>query len=221
MNQIVFIHVGKTGGITIRNIFGKNGIKQLIDTEHVGFKLNKNCDYEHILISIRDPVSRFVSAFNWRKINKRKKLISQNKKKELRLLDHFKVPNNLAEALSSSDQKEKQMAIDAMKTIGHINKPLDKYVSGVETLKHLYNSGTKFYVINTNNLSLDTKNCLEKVMQNSYNKTYEISTDVPYTNVSTKSKDSVYISDFGRKNLQEWYANDYTCIDYLNSIKET
>jgi len=220
MNQILFVHVGKTGGITIRSIFSKNSIKQFINTKHAGFKLNKNCNYKHILISIRDPVSRFVSAFNWRKINKREKLISQNKKKELKLLDHFKVPNNLAEALSSSNQKEKQLAIDAMKTIGHINKSLAKYVSGVKTLEHLHDSGTKFYLINTNNLLQDTKNSLEKVMQNVYNKTYEISTDISDKNVSIKTKNSVYISDLGRKNLQKWYADDYVCIDYLNSIKE-
>lgn len=60
--KTVFIHIGKCGGSTVRKEFKKNKI--LFYEKHMtNVKFHRNKKY---IIVIRNPISRFVSAFNWR-----------------------------------------------------------------------------------------------------------------------------------------------------------
>jgi hypothetical protein len=64
---LLHVHVGKTAGGTIGNFLRDNGISfrevhmRRADETELG-----NPIYEHVLVAIRDPVERVVSAFKWR-----------------------------------------------------------------------------------------------------------------------------------------------------------
>ena len=63
-----FIHVGKCGGSTIEKLLYESPIvnrnyKQIIHSHVDGVTIDTNCDY---LICLRNPISRAISAFEWR-----------------------------------------------------------------------------------------------------------------------------------------------------------
>ena len=63
-STVLLVHIGKTGGSTVATTLHKAGIRN--DAVHVHpvprslFRATP-----HIVVSIRDPVARFLSAFNW------------------------------------------------------------------------------------------------------------------------------------------------------------
>ena len=69
-DPITFVHVGKTGGSTLREYFREHNIEH--EMVHVapgdtykwrsGMQMRGRC----IIVSVRDPVARTISAFNWR-----------------------------------------------------------------------------------------------------------------------------------------------------------
>ena len=60
--DIVFIHIGKCGGSSVIEELKRKNIKFI--EKHVGkVKFRNNKKY---YIIIRNPISRFVSAFDWR-----------------------------------------------------------------------------------------------------------------------------------------------------------
>ena len=58
INDIIFIHVGKTGGSTMKSVFNFKEIHHQVAT------FNKNKKY---IISIRHPIKRLISAYNMSK----------------------------------------------------------------------------------------------------------------------------------------------------------
>jgi hypothetical protein len=98
--QINIIHIGKCGGSTIEKILTKNNIE--FNKIHITKPIfNKKYKY---LITIRNPIDRFISAFNWRY-----KLVVLDKIQENRFegekdtLIKYGCVNNLAENITSFD----------------------------------------------------------------------------------------------------------------------
>ena len=203
--KILYIHIGKTGGGSIKCIMNRNKLGRSIRMKHgKGFSLTKDTRYKHIIISLRDPVGKFIAAFNWRKNNKRKALDKKIKKsqstwliKEKEYLEYFAIPDNLARALSTKDRKK---AVDAMKHIVHITRTVEMYVGGLSTLKYLHKCGVKFYIIHTENLIEDTKAVLKNVMKDAYNKEVKkIKTSKKRSHSSTKNKENTFMSKEGKE----------------------
>jgi hypothetical protein len=62
MNDLIFIHIGKCGGTTIAEELHQNNIlHEEIHMEEIKYDSSKK-----YLISIRNPIQRFISAFYWR-----------------------------------------------------------------------------------------------------------------------------------------------------------
>jgi hypothetical protein len=72
---------------------------------------------------IRDPLTRFVSAFNGRLREDRPRYHYPWRDEERTAFAIFKTPDQLAVALSSSDSEEREQAEAAMQGIGHVNTP--------------------------------------------------------------------------------------------------
>ena len=140
-----FIHIGKCGGTTIKKYFN-------LDEYHLNLNYSNN---EYYVIWIRNPLNRFVSAFNFSfslinlEINNldinnlsldnclspgriANKILRNNNfifsERYDYLINYFNNPNNLAESLTSDDINQKKLAFELMNSrLEHINNGIGYY----------------------------------------------------------------------------------------------
>lgn len=63
--KFILIHIGKCGGSSIRNELKKNNYKFILKHVKQANKINFN-KHKNYVILIRNPIKRFISAYNWR-----------------------------------------------------------------------------------------------------------------------------------------------------------
>ena len=152
--MITFIHIGKTGGSTIQTLLN---LKQY----HLTNNYNLNNKF---IIWIRNPIARFVSAFNMSYVNVNFKMfISSLKDLEPRsvllkyrigrylskkqdyifdkrydeLIKYFQTANKLAEALTSNIKNVRQKAEELMNyPLEHIYKGIGWYLNNGRFVKN-------------------------------------------------------------------------------------
>ena len=123
--QIVFVHVGKCAGETILTELSKLPSDRFAVSEFHCFDANKkieeilDSDRENIIyvIARRDPVARFVSAFNWDKHNLHLKGVTTGNEKLA--FENFLTPDGLASSLSAPDEAERELA-QRLRSFGHM-----------------------------------------------------------------------------------------------------
>ena len=66
--MLSYIHIGKTAGTTFKNVVNNYSIlkKEIVYHQHSFKPYNSKCE-KQIIFCIRDPIARFISAFNHRK----------------------------------------------------------------------------------------------------------------------------------------------------------
>lgn len=112
-----FVHIGKCGGSSIKKILSENNLKY----NHIHVqkpRYNKNYKY---LIVIRNPIKRFISAFNWRL-----SLIEEQKYRfdgEYDIINKYKNINNLINDLENFDKNNLY--------IHHINENINYYLEDI------------------------------------------------------------------------------------------
>jgi hypothetical protein len=120
-----FLHIGKTGGTAVRSALHahlKAGDYEIIFHDHaIGLKdLPRG---EKFFFFVRDPISRFVSAFYSRQRQGRPRHDVPWAPGEEAAFARFATPNELALALSDPDTERVAAAVSAMKNIIHIQSP--------------------------------------------------------------------------------------------------
>jgi hypothetical protein len=131
-----FLHIGKTGGTAVKRALGRAGRAywwEHDDTEvpptpygkialhHHGVRLADLPAGDFAFFFLRDPVSRFVSAFYSRLNEGRPYYDYPWSPEERRAFEAFPTPQRLAAALSSGDARERDLAHWAMRQIRHMN----------------------------------------------------------------------------------------------------
>ena len=201
MTILRFIHIAKCGGSTIHNIINKMDIKK--KSYHLSKpKFKKD---ELYIICIRNPVERFVSAFNWRK-KKRCQNVNSN---EYQFLFKYKNINELAENLYKNG-KLNQIAhneIYSTKYFGsnmmsHFGRDIHWYLHDFLNKCNTYNI---LGVITIENMKKDCKKLFGININNIHKKK-----NIEY---------SKYLSKQGYKNLKKFLKKDYDCIDKLYKLK--
>jgi hypothetical protein len=123
------LHIGKTGGTALKHILmeHENASRyQLLFRGH-DVRLADVPMGERFMFLIRDPLTRFVSAFNGRLREDRPRYHYPWRKEEEVAFAIFKTPDQLATALSSGDDAEREQAEQAMHGIGHVNTPYSSW----------------------------------------------------------------------------------------------
>jgi hypothetical protein len=135
--RVHFLRPGKTGGTALtatlleyRDQAGYEIVFHGHDTTLADVPVG-----ERVLFVLRDPVSRFVSAFNGRLREDRPRYHYPWTEGERRAFARFKKPEELASALGSADETERSAAEEAMHSIGHINTPYSYWFNGVRKFR--------------------------------------------------------------------------------------
>lgn len=120
-----FLHIGKTGGSAVKGAlkyaFKAAGAEARFVAPGHGYRLRDVPEGEAYVFSVRDPVTRFVSAFYSRKRKGAPRTNIDWKPTEVLAFGAFEHAADLAEALFSPGARGMQ-ALGAMRGIGHVSQ---------------------------------------------------------------------------------------------------
>jgi len=201
MNNIdyVLIHIGKCGGNTIHRIL-KN-LKYKIKKKNIQ-PVNFNPNRKYIIL-IRNPISRFISAFNWRMYNVCDTKTQEHRfKGEANLLKKFKTVNTLAESLYESDGTLRINLLEKQFYIHHIYEDINFYIGD---FLNMCNPENIYGVILIETINKDLKNLFDVD-----------SNTIPHI-LKNKQYDTS-LSELGYNNLKKYLHKDYSCIDKMYTM---
>lgn len=196
----VLIHIGKCGGSTLRSAVKSS--KKVSITGVVHIKKPFYFKHQNYYIVIRDPISRCVSAFNWRY-----RLVVKDESQRERFLGEYDVLkkyqslNDLAESLYTENGDIDLNASNDFNKIHHLKECISYYL--YEFLKLCPPQKIKG-VFFQESLSKDIKDILD---EESIKKDKE-----------NKEGFSNYLSKKAKENLFKYLVEDYQCILKLYSF---
>ena len=194
--MFIYVHIGKTGGSTITKCLNENYINY-VNRHCCEIEYNQNKLY---LISIRNPISRFISAFNWRYYLLKTKI--QKNDYELKIYEKYKNVNNLAEHLYIDNKLNEELDKD-------INKVYKSHPS------HL-GMGINYYIGKL--LQKCPKDKIVKVIMNeTLNDELKsfFNIEVKFKLKNNSSFGDKQLSNTGFINLKRYLEKDYKCIEKL------
>lgn len=130
------LHIGKTGGTAIKEVLHlhRDTRSHRIELHSHGFTLQDVPAPDEVIFFLRDPIGRFVSAFNSRLREGRPRHYSPWTKGEARAFSIFPTANSLALALSSPDVSRYQEAVRAMRDINHVKQSYFRWLQSEDYL---------------------------------------------------------------------------------------
>lgn len=198
-----FLHINKCGGTNLDDAFKKiNKLQkkiQIIKRSH-NFKLRHLSQNQSYLISIRDPISRFVSGYYSRYRKGYPVTYKEWSLKEKDAFEKFPSANILAESLYEKNKRKNKDAFEAMNSIYHLNFFIKDFIE-----PKFFKKKKPIYIFRTKNLKEDFKK---------FTKIYNL----PNVNLSTKRKKKhntiygkkmKYLSNKAIKNLRTYYKKDF------------
>jgi len=234
MKDITFIHSGKTGGSYLIDLLGIN-MRDKKTYRHICNKPDFDENRKYI-IWIRNPIERFVSAFNYaysaliqdvsslteftletclipeymklRHITKSKYLFSKEYDEAILF---FETPNKLAEALSSTDSVLKQKALNLMNCqVEHINRGIGWYLHNGDFIKKLKENILFVGKMETMDEDADK---LFKLLNKKYEKKTRLRENIYI------GKEAKILSDVAIANIIDYYKkSDYAALKELKDV---
>jgi hypothetical protein len=235
--NLSFVHIGKTGGTTINHLLRKNKIK--FKQYHMQKRYNNN---EKYIIWLRNPISRFVSTYNflycslqWDYKKNNIKDIKDinidncpvpiiikgkilNKKKYLfnerfdHLLNYFKTPNNLAESLTSDNIEIKNKAIELLSVSNTFNSFLCGIGWYLNNGNFVKNRNDRILFVGKQETMKEDIERLGKLLNVELNSNKKVRENVYIT------EESKYLSPLAIKNIIDWYKDtDYKALEELHN----
>lgn len=225
--MIVLIHIGKTGGSYIKQKLTYN-YKKNIKQYHCGSKkyLTEN---EQYIMWIRNPISRFVSAFNYvntlinikrsnltteqkqnvniKKILKVKEVTNSYNPKYKKFINFFGSANKLAEALFNPNLEIAKMVKIIMTTgaFNHLKCGIGWYLYNGDFIKE--HNDKIYFVGKQETLDEDFSKLCQKLSIDIITNNTKIN-----ENIIANSEDK-YLSELAIKNIIEWYKDtDYAAL---------
>ncbi|MGM0648245.1 MAG: sulfotransferase family 2 domain-containing protein [Bacteroidota bacterium] len=211
-----FIHIGKTGGTSIKHALTPNAKtyqtdKYIIITHPHFITLKDIKPGEKFFFFLRHPVDRFVSGFYSRKRKGMPLMYNEWTPGEQQAFLHFKTPNELAEAISAKDKETRNAAIYAMQSVNHIRTSFwDWFIS-----KNLLDQHHKdLLLVGTQDKLNEDFERLKNILE------LPASLKLPETKIKrhTNPKDvDKSLSEKAIKNLNYWYKKDFYFMELLHT----
>ena len=202
-DELIYIHIGKCGGLSLLDAIDRSPVvgQNFSTTSKVHVSKPPILAKSKYLIVVRNPISRALSAFNWRyRLVVDDAVMKDRFKGEYDILKRYGSLNTLSEALYNNGNLDKRVAKD-FRAIHHLKEDISFYIS--DLLKKV-TSDQLFAVMATEFLDQD------------------IARDLGVQNVKRKnvnrpsvSKGKAELSEKGRENLRLFLSEDYAAISKL------
>ncbi len=116
-----FLHIGKTGGTAIKHALAPVAVAGNLVLHPHRARLRDVPPGEGAFFFLRNPLGRFVSAFYSRQREGRPRYVIPWSPEEAAAFGRFRIPNELANGLSSTSAALRRKAERAMQSIPHVN----------------------------------------------------------------------------------------------------
>jgi glycosyltransferase involved in cell wall biosynthesis len=208
------LHIGKTGGTALKHVLVEHAPSsryQLLFRGH-DVTLADVPKGERYMFLIRDPLSRFVSAFNGRLREDHPRYHYPWREEERIAFARFKTPDQLAVALSSDDDEERQAAERAMHGIGHVNTPYTFWFPDESAVRARLDD--LFFIGLQDRLDEDFESLKTKL---GLPPEARLPRDETAAHKSP-SGSQTQLSDVGRANLERWYERDIAFLQLCRDL---
>ena len=198
------LHIGKTAGTALKHsLLEQRGVSccRLLLHGH-DVTLGDLPEGERFLFVVRDPISRFVSAFNSRMRCGRPRYYYPWTEGERAAYARFQKADELAAALSASDEQRRRDAEEAMRSIGHLNTSYWYWFKDETTFRARLED--VFFIGFQEHLNDDFEVLKRKLALPS-------ETHLPTDDIAAyraAGDVDVTLGDLGRTNLEHWYRGD-------------
>ena len=209
-----FLHLGKTGGTAVKHAlldYREISEYRLLLHGH-DVLLSDLRRGEKVMFVVRDPLTRFVSAFNGRLHEDRPRYHYPWREDERIAFAVFKTPDQLASSLSADDPAERIRAERAMRAIGHLNTSYWHWFGDEETF--LSRRADLFFIGRQEHLSEDFELLRLKL---DLPEAARLPTD-PVLAHRAPPGSARQLSDVARGNLQRWYARDFAFVELCREL---
>jgi hypothetical protein len=197
------MHIGKTGGTALNHVLVEHHettrYKLMFGGHEV--KLGDIRRGERFMFFIRDPLTRFVSAFNGRLREDRPRYHYPWNEDERRAFAIFETPDQLGAALSSEDPELRGQAEDAMRGIGHLNTGYSFWFGSGDAFRARIDD--VFFIGFQDRLDEDFELLKRKLPLPS-------DADLPRGDAAHQAPETydANLGELARANLERWYAED-------------
>jgi hypothetical protein len=212
--KFAFLHIAKTGGTTIGSAINaasrlsdvKLGVYPHNDTLPDLFGIDPRLA---VSFAVRDPIDRFVSAFNSRLRNGRPVNDNRWQPREAITYLYFPTVNDLAENLETDDDRMLSAARFALESVAHLRRGYKYHLQSVEFLER--NKDRIYFVCDTTTIDEDWQNFLAPLRLDKSRLP-----NIQTLHVAPKRM-STSLSESGRAKLRRYLADEYEIYDYCKA----
>ena len=197
--QLVIVHIGKCGGGSIADAIKD----KLINAKSIHVKKPGYTENSEYIILIRDPISRFISAFNWKLFRcttdegmNYQGMPKPRGKNEIQGYKYWKSIENFAENLYNENDEINPLALKLIQSSNHLKYDINFYLSDLLPFMTKHNCK----LIRCEHFDRDVKRVLG------------ISSIGNQNHVYNKNLFSSYLTPRGKENLRRLLEKDYKCI---------
>ena len=198
--SVVLVHIGKCGGRTLKNGLS-NAKRNMVDNIVHVYKPVYRSDLKYIVVA-RDPVSRLISAFNWRyRLVVEEKVQRDRFKGEYEVLTKYQNLNALAEALYFNDGEPNRLAHKEANMIHHVFEGISYY------LTDLLEKCRKDQIVGL---------LMQESLNQDIERVFGYRNELNVHNNSNGKLDPLTAT--AKRNLKEFLAKDYVALRILESL---
>ena len=209
-----FLHVSKTGGTAVREALADHhdgdNFRLVMHRHQVTLKSVAVGDA--VVLFLRDPITRFASAFASRQRRGQPRHNHPNTEAEVQAFARFATPNELANALSSSTSASRSDAEEAMRGINHVRIHYADWFHGHDYF--LSRQDDLFFIGFQESLAQDFD-----LLRTKLGLPTEVRLPQDPVAAHRRPADQPHVLDAQAvHNLQSWYADDLAFFELCRSI---
>jgi Sulfotransferase family len=217
-----FLHVSKAGGSALRHAVRASRVKAggelgspwgpVWGHDH-SFRFADVGPDEMVVISLRDPITRFVSGFFSRLRKGAPRYYKEWTSNERQSFEWFASPQALADALADPSTEFREHAEFALRSISHVRDPMTHWTGDADYVRERMEN--VLYIARQETLDADWE-LLKELLDLPRGQMLPRDTLVAHRAPDAADRE---ISPQGARALREWYADDYELLELAEELR--